>query len=51
MFNAMTATIPTRHGFLLQPPTGSAGLRLTTTAQTQASAFVVAGALPDGTQP
>jgi hypothetical protein len=45
-FDATTATPDTRHGFLLKPPTGSAGLGLTTKAQTQAATFLATGALP-----
>jgi hypothetical protein len=45
-FDATTATPPTRHPFLIRPPTGSAGFGLTTKVQTQAASFLVGGVLP-----
>jgi hypothetical protein len=45
-FDATTATLATRHTFLRIPPTGTAGVALTTKAQTQAATFLATGALP-----
>ena len=45
-FDANTAAVSSRHGFLLAPPAGSAGAGLTTKAQLQASTFLKTGALP-----
>lgn len=45
-FDDATATPATRHGFLLNPPTGSQGVALTTKAQTQAATFIATGNLP-----
>src|SRR6185437_8755990 len=45
-FDASTATPATRDGFLLAPPTGSAGLALTAKAQLQVSTFIATGQLP-----
>ncbi|HSQ67080.1 MAG TPA: hypothetical protein VLM85_27875, partial [Polyangiaceae bacterium] len=45
-FDATTATLATRTGFLLQPPTGTAGIAITTKAQTQVATFLATGVLP-----
>jgi hypothetical protein len=45
-FDATTATPPTRHPFLIAPPSGSRGTALTTKAQTQVATFIATGALP-----
>ena len=45
-FDATTATPATRDGFLLSPPTGTAGLAITVKGQTQVATFLATGALP-----
>ncbi len=46
-FDTTTAPTTKRHGFLLSPPTATAGgLALTTKAQMQAATFLAAGVLP-----
>jgi hypothetical protein len=46
-FDTTTAPTDRRHGFLLSPPSTTAGgLALTTKAQTQTATFVATGALP-----
>ncbi|MCL2723979.1 MAG: hypothetical protein FWD69_06020 [Polyangiaceae bacterium] len=44
-FDATTAALGTRHGFLLSPPTGAAGAGLTVKAQTQVANFIATGSL------
>ena len=45
-FDEATAPAVSRHGFLLQPPSGTMGPALTTKAQMQAATFLATGALP-----
>ncbi len=46
-FDATSAPPANRHGFLLSPPSATAGgLAITTKAQTQAATFLATGALP-----
>jgi hypothetical protein len=45
-FDETTAPAASRHGFLLQPPSGTMGPALTMKAQMQAAAFLATGALP-----
>jgi hypothetical protein len=45
-FDANSATLATRHGFLLSPPQGAKGTALTVKAQTQVATFLATGTLP-----
>lgn len=45
-FDEATAPAVSRHGFLLQPPSGAMGPALTMKAQMQAATFLATGALP-----
>ena len=45
-FDEVSAPAVSRHGFLLQPPSGTMGTALTMKAQMQAAAFLASGALP-----
>jgi hypothetical protein len=45
-FDEASAPAVSRHGFLLQPPSGALGSALTVKAQMQAAAFLASGAIP-----